>query len=43
MVMKFSTGSDLDDVIDESDSQGDRSKVKVTKSKMLFQGFFLFE
>ncbi len=33
IMMKFSTGIDLDDILDEFDGQGHRSQVKVTRSK----------
>ncbi len=39
MVTIFGTGIDLDDILEEFDGQGHRSKVKVTRSKMSFLGF----
>ncbi len=40
MVMKFGIGIDLDDIMDEFDGQGHRSKVKVTKVKdIISRGF----
>ncbi len=39
MVTKFGTEIDLDDLLDEFDAQGHRSKVRVTRPKTLFSGF----
>ncbi len=41
MVTIFGTGIGLDDILDELDGQGHRSKVKVTKVKnVISRGFF---
>ena len=39
---KFSTGIDLDDILEEFDGQGHRSKVKVTRSKHDFHDFLVW-
>ncbi len=42
MVTKFGTGIDLDDILDEFDNKGHRSKVKVTRSKKVISGIISF-
>ena len=40
MVTEFGTGVDLDDILDENDGLGHKSKVKVTRSKKVISRVF---